>query len=172
MGNSFTDALRYGFHGVEVYNDVCRWHNGKSDGTAYWNKMLEKFPDTLAFASDDAHLRPGHPTWNGGWIVVNAPELSREAILEGIRQGNFYSSCGPTFHSIEYDGERIAFTTSPIQFARLAGPSYSGLRMGSADGMIFIEGTFQAPQDWPYVYLEIEDAQGRRAWTNPLFWAD
>ena len=25
------------------------------------------------------------------------------------------------------------------------------------------------PDDWRYVYLEIEDERGRRAWTNNLF---
>jgi hypothetical protein len=34
------------------------------------------------------------------------------------------------------------------------------------------EVTLEVPQDWPYAYLEVEDAQGRRAWTNPLFIAD
>jgi hypothetical protein len=28
---------------------------------------------------------------------------------------------------------------------------------------------FEIPRNWPYAYLEIEDEQGRRAWTNPLF---
>ena len=40
MGNTFEDALRWQFDGVEVYNHVCRWLNGKGDGSAYWNAML------------------------------------------------------------------------------------------------------------------------------------
>ncbi|MCK4516700.1 MAG: hypothetical protein KAU31_15675, partial [Spirochaetaceae bacterium] len=75
-GNSLEDADRWGFDGVEVYNHVCHWLNGKGDGAVYWDAMLEKNPDTLGFSVDDAHLKPEHPGWNGGWILVNAPELS------------------------------------------------------------------------------------------------
>ena len=81
-GNSFDDAARWPFDGVEVYNHVCRWLNGKGEGGAYWNAMLRRRPETLGFAVDDAHLRPEHPGWNGGWIVVNAAERTPASILE------------------------------------------------------------------------------------------
>ena len=31
------------------------------------------------------------------------------------------------------------------------------------------EAAFTVPAHWSYAYLELEDAQGRRAWSNPLF---
>ena len=167
MGNSLEDALRWGFHGVEIYNHVCRWLNGKGDGTVYWNTMLERFPSTLAFAVDDAHICPEHPGWNGGWIMVNAPNYSRQAIQAAIRAGNFYSTCGPEFHAIECDGTYVTVRTSPVQFARLVGPAYLGNRIGSFGGGLLREATFEIP-DWPYAYLEVEDDHGRRAWTNTL----
>ena len=169
MGNSLGDALRWGFHGVEVYNHVCQWLNGKGDGTVYWNAMLRRFPNTLAFAVDDAHMRPEHPGWNGGWIMVNAPELSPEAIWAALRAGHFYASCGPEFHAIEYDGTCVAIQTSPVQFVRLVGPAYLGARIGSFEGALLTRAALRVPLDWPYAYLEIEDTRGRRAWTNPLF---
>ena len=176
MGNSMDDALRWGFHGVEVYNHVVRWLNGKSDGTVHWNAMLRRFPNTLAFACDDAHIRPEHPGWNGGWIMVNAPECSREAVHAAIRAGNFYSTCGPEIHSLECSikGDEAAITvrTSPVQFARIVGAGSNGRRMGSFEGELFTEFALAFPLEWPYAYLELEDAQGRRAWTNPLMIAE
>ena len=59
--------------------------------------------------------------------------------------------------------------TLPVQFARLAGPGSSGKRIGSFDGERRTEATFEIVPDWPYAYLEVEDACGRRAWTNNLF---
>jgi len=168
MGNSEEDVLRWGFHGVEVYNHVCQWLNGKGDAAVLWNMMLNRFPETLAFAADDAHIRPEHPGWDGGWIMVNAPELSREALLAAIRAGHFYSTCGPEFYRLECDGSRVAIHTSPVQFVRLVGPRWQGQRIGSFDGHLLTEAAFNLPPEWAYVYLEIEDAQGRRAWTNPL----
>ncbi len=168
-GNSFDDALRWGFDGVEVYNHVCRWLNGKGDGGSYWNAMLAKNPATLALAVDDAHIRPEHPGWNGGWIMVNADRCTPAAILEALRAGRYYSTCGPTFESIHYDGEQVTFECSPVQFARLVGPGSAGDRTGSFDGRLLTGATFPVRHNWAYCYLEIEDAQGRRAWTNPLF---
>jgi hypothetical protein len=131
--------------------------------------MLRRFPNTLGFAVDDAHIRPEHPGWNGGWIMVAAEACTREAILDAVRAGRFYSSCGPEFHAIEVAGQRVRFETSPVQFARLVGPASRGQRVGSFDGRVFEEMTFEIPEGWAYAYLEIEDTQGRRAWTNPLF---
>ncbi len=169
MGNSLEDALRWRFDGVEIYNHVCHWLNGKSNGMVHWSAMLAQDPNTLAFSVDDAHTRPEHPGWNGGWIMVNAPERSQASIMDAIRRGNYYSTCGPEFHAIELDGTDVHLATSPVQFVRLAGPGSSGARLGSFDGQELTEATMTVPRDWDYAYLEIEDHAGRRAWTNTLF---
>jgi hypothetical protein len=171
MGNSLSDALRWGFDGVEVYNHVCHWLNGKGEGLVHWNAMLERSPGVLSLAVDDAHLRPEHPGWNGGWTMVNAPECTREALMTAIRAGNFYSTCGPEFASIEYADGEVTVHTSPVQFVRLVGPAAKGMRIGSFDGETRQSTTFKVP-NWPYVYVEIEDVRGRRAWTNTLLIED
>ena len=169
MGNTLEDALRWGFGGVEIYNHVCRWLNGKGDGSVYWDAMLRHNGDTVGLAVDDAHLRPEHPGWNGGWIMVNAHACTAESILSAIREGHFYSSCGPQIHSLHYDGDQLEIATSPVQFIRVAGPGSLGQRIGSFDDQRLTSASLQLPQDWDYVYLEIEDEYGRRAWTNTLF---
>lgn len=169
IGNTFEDALRWRFDGVEIYNHVCHWLNGKSNGLVHWEAMMRRDPGVLGFCVDDAHLRPEHPGWNGGWIVVNAPACSRDGILNGIRRGNYYSSCGPEFSAIAFDGTDVSITTSPVQFVRLVGPTHLGARVGSFDGAEITEAAMTVPPDWDYVYVEIEDRRGRRAWTNTLF---
>jgi len=168
-GNTFDEANRWHFDGVEVYNHVCHWLNGKSSGAIHWNAMLKVNPGTLGFAVDDAHLRPEHPTWNGGWIVVNSHELSQPAILDAIRQGNFYASCGPSIQALDFDGETLHVTSSPVRYVRLVGPNSKGQRVGALDGQLLTSTSLVVPEDWDYIYLEIEDAGGRLAWTNTLF---
>ncbi|MGC9349503.1 MAG: PHP domain-containing protein [Anaerolineae bacterium] len=167
-GNTFQDARRWEFHGVEVYNHVCWWLNGKGSGLAHWNAVLEQAPATLGFACDDAHLRPEHPGWNGGWVMVQADECTPDAIMESLRAGRFYSTTGPDFHQIVVDGSEVYIATSPVRFARLVGPGYLGRRTGSFEGPLLTEVAFEMPDDWAYAYVEVEDAAGRRAWTNTL----
>ncbi len=168
-GNTQEDCLRWPFDGVEIYNHVCRWLNGKSDGLVHWDAVLRKDPSALSFAVDDAHLTAEHSGWNGGWIWVNAGDCSVDAIMRAIRGGNFYSSCGPEIHAIEWDGNEVHVSTSPVQFARLVGPGAWGLRVGSFDGSLLTDVSFAVPAAPEHLYLEIEDAAGRRAWTNTLF---
>ena len=168
-GNSLDDCLRWPFHGVEIYNHVCHWLNGKSSGLVHWAAGLQKNPKMLSFAVDDAHLKPEHPGWNGGWIVVNAKACTSPEIMDAIRRGNFYSSCGPEIQSITLDGDELSVATSPIRYARLVGPGPQGRRVGSHDGALLTDVRMRLPDDWRYVYLDIEDESGRRAWTNNLF---
>lgn len=169
LGNSLDDCSRWNLDGVEIYNHVCHWMNGKSNGLGHFNAGLSEKSEFLGFASDDTHLRPEHPGWNGGWVWVNLKEFNRKAIYEAIHQGNYYSSCGPAIHSIEFDGKFLNVKTSPIRFARLVGYRTEGSRIGAVDVSLPEEFSMEIPQDWKYIYLEIEDENGRRAWTNNLF---
>ncbi len=171
-GNSLEDSLRWEFDGVEVYNHICHWLNGKGCGGVHWNWLLQRRPATLGLAVDDAHIRPEHPGWNGGWIMVSAPSCTREAILEALRRGAFYSTQGPEFRRIESHDGRVWVETSPVRFVRLVGPAHEGSRIGSYGGSDFTQAALDVPPEWPYAYLEIEDKQGRCAWTNALFVPD
>jgi len=171
-GNSSEDSLRWKFDGVEVYNHICRWFNGKGDGMIFWNAALKRDPNTLAFSVDDCHLGPGNPVWNGGWIVVNACECAEPEIMSSIRCGNFYSTCGPQLKSITFDGNELHLKTSPIQLARIVGSGPQGIRVGTFDQHPFTEVKMPVPKDWDYVYAEVEDETGRRACTNNLFVVD
>lgn len=166
-GNSFSDALRYDFDGVEVYNHVCNWISGRSRSTHFWDRMLQKNPNVLAFSSDDAHLTPDHPVWNGGWIVVCAESLSTECIFEAIRDGSFYSSTGPELKSIRVTRERIELTCSAVREVRLLSevPTW-GKRIGSEGGVT--EAAFDVESEHLYLRIELEDAYGRRGWTNTV----
>lgn len=167
-GNDVEDALTWGFDGVEVYNNVCWWLNAKGDAGAFWSAMLGRVPNTMGLAVDDAHIHPGAPAWNGGWVVANAPVCEREAIMASIRAGNFYSSRGPDFHSIEVTGSRIEARTSAVERAWLVGPGPRGIPVSASGGRPITQLAFDIPDEWDYAYLEIEDARGLRAWTNPL----
>jgi len=168
-GNSIDPELADRLDGVEIYNHVCRWLNGKWSGRFHWNSQLKLGRPTLGFAVDDAHLRPEHPGWNGGWIQVLAPVCERVSLLESIRRGHFYSSCGPVIRKIVENNRQVELETTPARFVRLVGPDALGQRQGSFDGIERTKWSFEIPAQWSYAYLEIEDALGRCAWTQTLY---
>jgi len=166
--NTMDDVLRWPFDGVEIYNHVCHWDNGKSSGLAHWNAALNRRSQALGFAADDTHLTQEHPGWNGGWIMVNARECTAPGIMDAIRRGNYYSSQGPEFYEISLSENELQLRFSPARFIRLVGPGPAGMRRGTYAGDLLTETRFTLPNEWRYLYAEIEDEHGHRAWTNHL----
>lgn len=168
-GNSHAHALALPFHGVEVYNHVCWWLNGKSNGLSHYDHLLATNPDALAFAVDDTHLRPEEPAWNGGWIQVQAAEGSPEAITAALQTGRFYGTTGPEIYAIHYDDDSVEVSCSPVRSIRCVGPNGAGRRLLASEEGGLTTARFQVPQEWPSPRIEAEDFCGHRAWTNPLY---
>jgi hypothetical protein len=167
-GNSLLDALRYEFDGVEIYNHVCHLLNGKSLGLFIWDHLLERNPRVLGFSVDDSHMLPEQPWWNGGWIMVKAPSLDKEEIVSAIRNGNFYSTQGPEFRSIEVKGSTLYVETSKVRAIRLVGSKWQGKRIFTEEKEGLFSAEFSIKGFEKYLRIEIEDFQGRRAWTNNI----
>jgi hypothetical protein len=165
-GNSVEEGLRHGFDGLEIYNHGSQCEISKGYAEIYWDQILEKFPRYWGFATDDAHFTPEAGFWDGGWVMVNAPECSREAILTAIRKGRFYATQGPEFRSIHFNDNQIFMETSPVRFARLIGPRYRGKWIHRDEPLH--QAGFEIPEDWDFIRLEIEDEQNKRAWSNPI----
>jgi hypothetical protein len=168
-GNSTEDAIRHGFDGVEVFNNVTEWLNGKGSGAFHWDRMLDRNPGVSGSAVDDGHLSADHPLWNGGWVHVDAPAPTPAALLEAIKAGRFVSSRGPAIRALAARGREVTVSCSPVRFIRLVGPAYRGQRLAALNGPPLNEGAFTVPDDWAHARIEIEDGHGRRAWTNALF---
>lgn len=168
-GNSADDALRHGFDGVEAFNGVTDWLNGKDSGAFHWDRMLDRSASAFGCAVDDAHISADHPTWNRGWVHVDAPSPDPAALLEAIRAGRFVSSCGPTIERLEAHDREVTVRCSPARFIRLVGPTHHGRRVAALDGPPVTAAAFAVPDDWAHARIEVEDEAGRRAWTNALF---
>jgi hypothetical protein len=104
--------------------------------------------------------------------MINAESCSQQDILQNIRRGNFYSSQGPSFLSIEYGDNTVKLETSPVTYIRLIGPRRSGQHINALDKEPIRQAEFELPADWHCARLEIEDAFGKKAWSNPLWQID
>jgi hypothetical protein len=102
----------------EVYNG----HRGvRSSGDAehpsteeIWDRVNALRVTELDFellygvATDDAHSywAPDQTSIPGrGWVMVAAPELEADALVEALRRGDFYSSSGVRLADVRSDGE-------------------------------------------------------------------
>ncbi len=167
-GNSLQEGMRHRFHGLEIYNHSSHCENGSGYALSHWDGMLLHDPDFLGFATDDSHFKPDQPIWKGGWIMVNAADCTQQEILESIRLGNFYATQGPEFKTIEYGENTVTVETSPVTYVRLIGPRRTGKWIHALGKKPICRAEFELPRSWPYVRLEIEDAAGKMAWSNPL----
>ncbi len=158
-----------GYFAVEVYNDTCRGI-GKEFSESSWDELLDNVGPVLGVAVDDAHdsvLSCFH-----GWIMLKAPALAVEDIKTALRTGAFYATTGPQFTDIilretPEKTRELTIACSPVQTIVVKGQRNYGWRQEAADGETLTGARYQIPLEMHYLRVEITDAQGKRAWSNP-----
>jgi hypothetical protein len=170
-----------GLLGLEVWNAGCELEIGRGDGSVHWDEALERGASLFGLATDDSH----HPGYDSGfaWTMVRAAERSQEAVLDALRRGSFYSSTGPEIHSVERDDGAVVVRCSPAASVTLYSSRYRGARANAGRlgypsastilardaGGLITACRLEQPPLAPYGRIEVADAAGRRAWTNPLW---
>lgn len=160
------DMLRGNF-AMEIWNSGTVMECGKDNNAAYWDELLIQGQKIYGIATDDGHNMAQHCK---GWVRVNS-ENDLDDILAALQEGKFYSSCGPEIYDFYVDQGVAHISCSPvseIQFIHLrvpypifrAAPGEAGLTSGSVPLCVTSS---------PYIRAVVKDAEGRRAWTNPIF---
>ena len=76
---------------MEIFNSGCAMDNDMDTDAAYWDELLGMGKRIYGVAVDDGHTKAQHCN---GWVMVNA-ENNIKDILDALKAGKFYSSCGP-----------------------------------------------------------------------------
>lgn len=169
-----------GLSGIEVYNAGCQLEAGRGTASAQWDEALQAGRRCFAIATDDTH-HPGFDT-GFGWVMARAEERSPEAVLAALREGAFYSSTGPEIQVVEPDGDALLVRCSAaVTLGLVCGPQQGARvhagRLAYRHGGEVLETDGQGqitaarlvvPRSAPYARLEVVDAYGGTAWTNPL----
>ena len=103
-----------GVSGIEIYNATCEGSVNKGFALTHWDALLESGMRLNGLAVDDTHFGEW-PDFGSGWIVVSAKDGTPPSIVEGLRTGAFYSSCGPEIKEWSIQGSRIRFRCSPVE---------------------------------------------------------
>jgi hypothetical protein len=158
-------------HAIEVWNATAADLNDRPDSWYVLDQLLSRGGRYSALATDDAHFTGERNDALQGWVWVKAQRLTPASLLGALKAGRFYSSTGPEFHSIEIDpAGRMRIDCTPIDrvFVTARGPQVASVQgKGLTEVVVDLAGL-----DGPYCRVTIRDRDGRRAWSNPIWFDD
>ena len=166
--------------GVEVWNGSSQAQQGNGLSAVHWDGALQEGRMLLGVATDDCHS-PGQDSLLG-WTWVFARERTAAGIVAALRRGDAYASSGPRLLAVEIGGDRVTVRCSPARAVRLRSGAWDGCAVMAGDGAGDYRGTtaatddaglviaarFELPEYWNWARVEVEDAHGRTAWSNPF----
>ncbi len=165
-GHSLLDLMvLHGYLAIEVYNSTCE-RIGKGTSSVHWDDLLDRVGPVLAVAVDDCHRDDVDVL--DGWVMVKARERSKDAVMDALRAGAFYSSRGPALESVGMKGGKVFVECPGAAEVRFICQRSTGGRIvldGASRAEYALKGTEK------YVRVELADASGKKAWTNP-FWLE
>ena len=171
-GLTFLDILHLqGYLGIEIFNTVCLYTRGKGESSVHWDNLLARDRKIFGFAVDDTHHYSGRkyrPMDAGrGWIMVKAGLLNKKAIMDSIKKGLFYSSCGPSIKNVSIKEGTIKVETSPVSSITFIASCNRGRKL--TPSATIRQAEYKIKGEEKYIRIECVDTKGRKAWTNPLF---
>ncbi len=160
----------HGLAGAEIFNSISGYpfNPGRDEASYYWDTWGKKGKLVGAFAGDDSHHYAGEQT--KAFTMVNAQALHRDAIMDALKRGNFYASCGPRFHSIDYDPESGEVTVEcsrdvqAVVFKSNTPWPDGGYQKINGKG----RASYQIMYEDRFVRIELIDRSGRKAWCTPF----
>ena len=139
-----------------------------------WDELLTGGMRIFGAAVDDSHhfreefnavrANPGR-----AWVVVRAAALTREAMVAALDSGDFYASNGPELRDVRREGNTLVVEIAPST----GGRRYRVVFIG--DGGRVLATSHDNPARYMmtgserYVRARVEDSNGLRAWTQPVF---
>jgi hypothetical protein len=169
-GLTLRDALSIeSAHAVEIYNETCLWLNDRPDGWVISDMLSANGRRLSAYASDDAHFRE-RPDWRAAWVHVRAAQLDPGALLAALKAGQYYSSQGPQIHDLRIDDGKLYVACSPAAAIVLSGPP-AKYATRTGDGVSECEFPLERFAG-EHCRVTVVGADGKRAWSNPIWLTD
>ena len=165
--------------GIEVFNAGCELEVGRGLSAVHWDEILGSGRRCFALATDDTH----HPGFDSdlAWTWVRGAR-TEAGVLDALRSGCFYASTGPLITDVKVPGGKVEVRCSPcrsvtLNTGRSSGAAVHAGRLGyrygaeideTTDEGLIVAATLALPETAPYARIEVVDALGRTAWSNPV----
>ncbi len=161
-----------GVWALEIFNYNTVNESNTGYDITYWDVMLRKGKKIWAIATDDNHNNGMFHDIGVGCIMVNAPQLERELILQNMLCGNYYLSSGPKIMEWKIEHGKAVVKCSPvyrIDFI-VGGPINSGKSYLGKSIEETLEGAvYELNGDETYIRVQCTDKYGKTAWSNPFY---
>lgn len=154
-----------GCMGIEVYNGVCDVMIDKGYGNVHWDQLLNKGLIIPAVATDDLH---NSKHIGLGWTMIKARELNPKEIINALKTGCYYASCGPVIEDFKVENGVATIKCSPVAQICFGAQTAIGRKICAQDGKLLTEAKWKMTKKCRFVRAEVVDANGRHAWTNPI----
>ncbi len=152
---------------MEIWNSGSAMDYDMDTDAAYWDELLGQGKLIYGVATDDGHKMEQHCN---GWVMVNA-ENDVNSILVALKDGKFYSSCGPEIYNFYVEGNKAVVECSAACKVRFHSDMHPTRIVRAEDGeLTYAELDMEKwPGAYKYVRAVVIDQDGRYAWTNPIF---
>jgi hypothetical protein len=156
-----------GAHAVEIYNHTSQVRTDRGDGGALLDQLNAAGRRIGLCAVDDAHFHCRD--FFGGFVMVKAPGNEPEALLESLKAGAYYSSQGPVIESVVYGDATVEVACSSASAVMVLGRGSRAAQHLDAD-ITRVTLPLDAVKAGGFARIVVVDREGRRAWTNPVWW--
>ena len=144
----------------------------KSNFEEIWDEILSSGKTVFGTATDDCHnyrefgadkANPG-----GAWVVVRAPNLSEEAVIQSLTSGDFYASTGVILNDLEKSEQSVSLQIeqNTIQSYKTTFIGREGAILAEESGL---EVSYRIRGDEGYVRATVTSSWGAKAWVQPVF---
>ena len=163
------------FFAMEMYNHSCYVAGYDEINSHLYDEILLRGNRLFCTATDDNHNSHPYGTqrWDslGGFVMIKAPELTHEAIVEALKNGHFYASNGPLIEELFIENDRLHVKTSPAAKVILSTGvreikiAYPTSPHGYLYDAVFDISNLQSKQ----FRITVADERGRLAWSQPYY---
>lgn len=161
-------ALR-GITAAEIYNSVSTfpWNGDRADSSGILDISATHGSPYCFVASDDSHRYEGEA--GRSFTMVQADELTQDALLSAMDAGWFYASQGPLFEQVSVDDDLVTVRCSPVETVIF----YSNLiwaegRCVTRSGLTEATYDLRSNSGETFIRCQLIDRDGKSAWSNPI----
>ena len=156
-----------GAHAVEIWNHTSEVHVGRGGDAGLIDRLLSQGRRVGIIACDDAHMNLPHDPEADlarAWVMVRAE--GPEGLVQALKDGACYATQGPDFLDVSLTDGVLRVACSPVRRIALLGPG-SRAQAVHGEGLTGAEFPMRRLRGW--ARLVLTDAQGRQAWSQPLW---